>query len=151
MKHVLAPVPAVHLASAHAVFAAQGVVAFGSNAFDVWSSVAEHEATVWIYASSTDKPAGGLPGLSIGKVVWSARFRGLVTADRRGRHPVPAHRPQSTLDDTEFHYGQFWEIDEVEILSPPMSLSSFATTKGAGLSRPPHGPMIVQDPRTRAP
>lgn len=146
MIHLLAPVPAVHIPSARQTLIAHGAVAFGSNAFEVLNPLHGKEVTVWIAASATDAPPSGVAGVEIGRVVMRARLRAIVTANRRGRHPNEALRPASTLDDSEFHYGQFWEVEGAQDLHPGLPVVGLRTARGVRLEALPLGPILIRDP-----
>ena len=146
MIHLLAPVPAVHIPSARQTLIAQGVVAFGSNAFEVLNPLQGKEVTVWIAASATDAPPSGVPAVEIGRVVMRARLRGIVAANRRGRHPNDALRPATTLNDSEFHYGLFWEVEAAQDLHPGIPVVGLRTAKGVRLEAMPLGPILIRDP-----
>jgi hypothetical protein len=150
MLHLLAPVPAVHLPSAMDTFAARGRVAFGSNAYDVLAQVAAKEATFWIAATATDAPAAGVSGWTIGKIVLSGRLAA-VTEARRGRHPDPGLRPRSTETDDEFHYAQYWEVEALTRLDPPLSPIGLRTRQKVALTRIPQGPILILDPQAPPP
>jgi len=143
MSDILAPVPALHLPSAEATFTAQGRVAFGSDAWLFWSK-AVPGTPVWIVASATAFPAGGIPGIDPGKVIFSARLAAVVEADRRHRHPNPALRPATTSDDGA--WTVFFEVEELARLTPPISVIGLRTVQGVSLNRVPQGPLAIHAP-----
>lgn len=145
MTDILAPVPARHLPSAEATFAAQSRVAFGSDAWEFWKRQVPG-TPVWIVASSTGFPAGGLPGIDPGKVIFSGRLAATVEADRRHRHPNPDLRPASTESDGA--WTLFFEVEALERMSPPLSVIGLRTAQGAVLTRVPHGPIAIRQPAT---
>jgi hypothetical protein len=129
------------VASARQVLARAGRVAFGSNAFDILRRLEGQEVTVWIAASATGGP---VPGVHVGHVVMKGRLAGIVAADRRGRHPDPALRPETTADDG--HWGQFIEVDEVTELQPTLPVAGLVTVQGQRLQKLPQGPLPIRDP-----
>jgi len=143
MTHVLAPVPALHLPAAAAAFARAGRVAFGSNAWEFWRRQAPERTAVWVVASSTGFPAGGLPGIDPGKVIFRGRLAGIVAAVR-GRHPDPALRPDSTAGDEP--WAMFFELEMLERLGRPRPVIGLVTVQGARLARVPQGPIAIRDP-----
>ncbi|MCC6305490.1 MAG: hypothetical protein IT545_09870 [Rhodobacteraceae bacterium] len=143
MSHVLAPVPALHLPAAAATFARAGRVAFGSNAWEFWRRQAPGQAVVWIVASATDFPAGGVPGIDPGKVVFRGGLLALVAAVR-GRHPDPGLRPATTASDLA--WAMFFELDGLERLARPLPVIGILTLQGARLARVPQGPIAIRDP-----
>jgi hypothetical protein len=146
MTHILAPVPALHLPSAETVFARQGVVAFGSDAWEFWQK-ALVGSRVWIVASATDFPSAGLPGIDPGKLIFSARLAAITLADRRHRHPNPDLRPAST--EADGNWTLFFEVDDLTRLAPPLSVIGVRTVQGVGLQRVPHGPLNIRDPQVQ--
>lgn len=143
MTDILAPVPALHLPSAEATFAAQGRVAFGSDAWEFWNKAATG-TQVWIVASATDFPTGGIPGIDPGKLIFSARLAAVVEADRRHRHPNPALRPATTAEDGA--WTVFFEVDDLVRLPRPFSVIGLRTLQGVSLARVPHGPLAIRPP-----
>jgi hypothetical protein len=141
MKHLLVPVPARHVAAARETLARSGRVAFGSNAFDVLNRQRGQDVTVWIAASATGGP---VPGVHVGHVILKGRLAGIVDADRRGRHPDPSLRPDTTSDDGQ--WGQFLEVDEVTDLAPTLPVVGLVTVQGQKLQRLPQGPLPIRDP-----
>jgi hypothetical protein len=151
MLHLLAPVPAVHLVAAQDTFRRMGRVAFGSNAFDVLNKVNGKDVTVWIAASSTSAPPGGVPGIEIGKIVLCGQLAGIVNADRRGNHPDPSFRPATTLADKEEHWAQFWEVVALEALRPTLSPIGLRAKGPGRLIGIPLGPVLIDPPDRHTP
>ena len=147
MNHVLAPVPAVHLPSAEATFAAQGRVAFGSDAWTFWLKQVALETCVWIVASATDFPKAGLPRIDPGKVIFRGTLIGTVEADRRHRHPDPALRPANPA--TFGASAMFFELADLVRLAPPLPVLRLATLQGIRLQRVPQGPLAIRDPEAK--
>lgn len=143
MSDILAPVPARHLPSAEATFAAHGRVAFGSDAWEFWNRQAPG-TPVWIVASSTGFPAEGLKDFDPGKVILSGRLAAVVEADRRHRHPNPDLRPASTESDGA--WTVFFEVEALQRLAPPFSVIGLRTAQGVALTRVPHGPIAIRPP-----
>lgn len=145
---LLAPVPLDHLTDGALVAEAQGKVAFGSRAWEVFRRLDGLRnglpVDVWIYASHAHE--GGAP-----KVTWHARYVGHVEAVR-GAHPAGAkYRPPSTTDggeDTANYWAIFWEVQGLRRLAPAEVVP---VTDFQGLDRRsryaarfvPEGPLLV--------
>lgn len=101
---ILAPVPAELIQSAIGVCADHGRVAFGTNAFDVFSKVEEDYGValpVLIYPTVHygDPDKVSRPGYAC----FHARFLRLKQADRNGKHPDGSLRP-SDVDRSRVRY-----------------------------------------------
>ena len=124
---ILAPVPCVHLARGLDTCVAQGRVAFGSNAVEVFldkhgTCAIPEGSRVFI---ATTRPQYGNGHLhSPGKAAFEATFVQWTPADNRGKHLDQILRPSSTLNDTDF-IG-FWEVSGLQALLKPIPFSSFA-------------------------
>lgn len=143
MAHVLAPVPALHLPAAAASFARAGRVAFGSNAWEFWRRQAAGATVVWVVASASGFPAGGMPGIDPGKLIFRGLLAGIAEAVR-GRHPDPALRPASTAGDGP--WAMFFELQALVRLDRPRPVIGLVTLQGTRLVRVPQGPIAIRDP-----
>jgi len=143
---LLAPVPVAHLRDAIAVAARRGRVAFGSDSFDLLDRLRRGGAVgvlpVYVVGSRTgaDSAAGAGPVPEVGRVHLRGRLAAITEGDRRGRHPDAIIRPDSALS-TDGRWALFWELDEVELLKPPLALAQFATRSGQPWLRVPEGPV----------
>ena len=144
MLHILAPVPAVHLPSALETFNRENRVAFGTKATDLFQNLRGKDVVVWIAASSTGAPVGGIEGIEIGKIVASGKLDKTVDADEMGRHPNINLRPKTALDDEPWHL--FWEVTMLEKLSKTIAINGIISTKGKKLTKIPLGPTQIKSP-----
>jgi hypothetical protein len=148
---LLAPVPIEHLRDAVEVCKAQGKVAFGSRAWDVFRQLdAEVNGTpvdVYIYASMD-------PSAERIEVCWHARYIGHVES-RGGAHPEGMRfRPPSTAKyaaDNKGHWAVFWEVDHLRELAPEERLPvgqfiGYGSAKAYKRSFVPEGPLLVINP-----
>ncbi len=140
---LLAPVPTVHLPDLQEIAGRGGHVALGSDAFDLFERLKRSGAAgalpVYIVASRSGLGAGQTPRFDVNKV----HFRGVladVVPAVRGRHPDPALRPASALE-TDTVWALFWEVSDLERISPPLALAKFATRSGQPWMRVPEGPV----------
>ena len=145
---LLAPVPVEHLRTAIAVCEAEGKVAFGSRAWEVFREL-DFERNgepidVYIYAS-------GEPDSDRWEVSWRGRYIGHVEG-KSGAHPDGMRfRPTSTakyVGDNTGHWVVFWELDNlIEIPAeeriPTGQFLGHKTGKQYKKSFVPQGPLIV--------
>jgi hypothetical protein len=146
---LLAPVPEVHLKSAHQ--ASLGRVAFGTNAFDTFDKVKNQlkgmpkgtKVDVYLYASHTDfNPV----------VSWHALYIGYVDHET----DCIEYRPPSTQGNGEntpdTPFGMYWEVESLTLLDKPLPLSGLT---GLGNKKPfgyrgkffvPEGPILIKHP-----
>ena len=148
---VLAPVPAIFMKAAQVTCAVQGRVAFGSEAWDVFSR------TNKIYGS-------GIPVLICptahhgdpdhiarpGYATFRATYLGTTSA-QAGKHPNPAIRPAATIAgagaDTRWSF--FWEVSDLVQLEKQDHVAITSLT-AEGQKKPLsnrfvlHGPMLVK-------
>ena len=145
---LLAPVPLVHLPDAAAVCRAEGKVAFGSRAWEVFRELDVERngapVDVYIYASG-DLGAGKV------EVSWRGRYIGHVEG-KNGAHPDGLRfRPPSTIKnpaDNKGHWAVFWEIDQLNQLEPneriPTSVfNGYKSHKRYAKNFIPEGPVLV--------
>jgi hypothetical protein len=148
---ILAPVPYEHLVSGLNTCAAEGKVAFGSRAYEVFRAfdqlVGKFPAPVLIYASD-DQAKFPL------KATWSATYAGSVET-ANGRHPAGMkYRPASTAQypgDNVGHWAVFWEVSDLSHLGHAdgvliSSLYGFRSKKRYTPGFRPEGPLIVENP-----
>lgn len=142
---ILAPVPEMHLVSGQEVCDRETKVAFGSMAFELFRKADElrrnEPVEVFIYASyaETDRPLRS-------EASWHGLYIGHVPS-RSGRHPNGSRfRPPTTANDRPT-WAIFWEVEQLEPLSSPISIASF---KGLGKRSKytslfiPEGPLLVE-------
>lgn len=145
---LLAPVPLEHLLDATAVCRAEGKVAFGSRAWEVFRELDVERngapVDVYIYAS------GDLGSAKI-EVSWRGRYIGHVEG-KNGAHPDGLRfRPPSTAKnptDNKGHWAVFWELDQLNQLEPSERIptGAFIGHKSGKLCAKnfvPGGPVIV--------
>ncbi len=145
---LLAPVPLVHLRDAVAVREAEGKVAFGSRAWEVFRELdaARNGAPVDVYIY-----ASGDPDSERLEASWYGRYIGHVEG-RNGAHPDGMrYRPPSTAkypSDNKGHWAVFWELDQLRELSaseciPTGQFIGHKTGKQYKKNFVPEGPLIV--------
>ena len=150
---VLAPVPSVLIRDALITCAAQGRVAFGSDATEFRSSaLAKHRigTRVLIYISQNTDPK--IPG---GHATLDGVLIGFAEPNGLGRHKKPQFRPANAIDENDPAYDRqwtfFWEISGLSVTSP-FRLADLMTDplkgKPAKLGKfyVPRGPILVQSP-----
>lgn len=150
---LLAPVPAVILKSALATCSAQGCVAFGTNAWELFVKIDQEygaDLPVLIYPT----PRYGDPDhlCAPGFAAFRGIYRG-TQQPRGGKHPKPALRPATTVDGEEPDTGWalFWEVTDLVQLSKAdriaiTSLTAEGQNKALANGFVPHGPMLVKAP-----
>jgi hypothetical protein len=143
---LLAPVPAVHITSAIETYRRAGRVAFATNAIDVFAKIdEEYGAGIPVIIQPTVR-YGDPKGYA--RSSFGATYDRFVTADRSGRHPDPAVRPDSALNpqDPDTPVLGFWEIVELRQLPSRIAFSTL-TAKGKKTPLPKtfilHGPILV--------
>lgn len=147
---LLAPIPAIFMESALRTCEAQGCVAFGTNAFEVFAKLDEEYGEgvpVLIYPTGHHGNPHGIcdPGY--------ANFRAVYRKAQpawRGRHPTPALRPAATVegDQADSAWAMFWEVSDLVQLSkadrvPITGLTAEGKTKALSTGFVPHGPLLV--------
>lgn len=148
---LLAPVPLEHLLSAAAICEAEGKVAFGSTAREVFRKLdVERNGTpveVYIYAS-------GDSGSTKTEASWRGRYIGHIEG-KNGAHPDGTRfRPPSTTKnpaDNKGHWAVFWELDQLKQLEPGGRIPTGAfighkSGKKYAKNFVPKGPVIVAHP-----
>jgi hypothetical protein len=145
---ILAPVPLEHLLDGQEVAKAEGKVAFGSRAWEVFHKLDEirgdQPVDVFIYASHSGN--SGQP-----KVTWKARYIGHVEG-KQGAHPDGLKfRPPSTTQsasDNAGHWAVFWEVQELQQL-PIADAIRISDMQGYGRKAKykkdffPEGPILI--------
>lgn len=150
---LLAPVPAIFMASALQTCEAHGRVAFGTNAFEVFAKLDLEYGEglpVLIYPTGHHGNPDGI--CEPGYANFRAVYRKTQSASR-GRHPTPALRPASTVqgDQADSAWAMFWEVGDLVRLSkadrvPIISLTAEGKKKALPAGFVPHGPMLVTAP-----
>lgn len=102
---LLAPVPLEHLEAGEATCQREGLVAFGSRAWDTFDKLDKLRSgdpvQVFIYASHCH-PEHRLAA------TWTGEYTGYVCA-KNGKHPEPRYRPPSTqTEDALFDLASSW-------------------------------------------
>lgn len=149
---ILAPVPASIMRSALGTCAAEGKVAFGSGAWEVFERANQEYGEgipVLIYPTHHDGDPDKVcvPGF----VPFRAIYLGTTPATKLGMHPNPAVRPAITINgpsaDTASSF--FWEVSDLKQLSPPERIAITSLT-AEGQKKPftnkftLHGPILVK-------
>jgi hypothetical protein len=148
---LLAPVPAVILKSALATCSAEGCVAFGTNACEVFVKLdLEYGAGLPVLIDPT--PRYRDPNHLCAPGFWN--FRGIYSRTQRprgGKHPNPALRPAATVegDEPDTGWALFWEIAELVQLPKAdriaiTSLTADGQKKAVANGFVPHGPMLAK-------
>ena len=147
---LLAPVPQRHLMAGVAVCHAEGRVAFGSRAWEVFRQLDALRkglpVDVYIYASHGDPP-GAL------EASWHARYIGHVESIG-GAHPAGMRfRPPSTAkyqSDNSGYWAVFWEVEHLTQLAVAQRIQ---VTDLTGFGKPksydpfvPEGPLLIEHP-----
>lgn len=145
MRHFLAPVPAVHIEASAATFRARGSVLLGSNQFELLTSLKGADASVWLAASTGYVPAGGVPSVNIGKVLYCSRFVAADMGDARGRPNRPDLRPATTEGDTA--WTMYYEITDLLAIDPPIATASLHRRGGGRIEVAPHMLVEIDPPR----
>ncbi len=148
---LLAPVPLVHLQDAVDVCEAQGKVAFGSRAWEVFRQLDLERngapVDVYIYASM-GRTADRL------EASWHGRYIGHVEA-KNGAHPDGMRfRPPSTAvnpSDNKGYWAVFWEVDSLRELAPEDRIPTgefigYDSGKAYKKNFIPEGPLLVTKP-----
>ncbi len=149
---LLAPVPAQFLKSALDICAAEGLVAFGTNAWEVFAKVDEEYGSgipVLIYATHFQGTPDKL--FSPGKAGFRAVYKRVQPATKGGKHPKPSLRPVQTIHGAGADTGwtAFWEITDLVQLAEKDRVPITALT-AEGQKKPllngfvPKGPMLVK-------
>jgi hypothetical protein len=143
---LLAPVPVSHLEDGQQVCRANGEVAFGSRAFDVFLELdalrGGRQIKAYIYASHEHRTGGA-------KATWQATYVRWEKALLGGSHPDPErYRPPSTWsEDGQGYWLLFWHVTDLHPLPTEEHVWThhFRDRKhGRRASKPyaPEGPMI---------
>ncbi|MCJ2086452.1 hypothetical protein MKK88_10670 [Methylobacterium sp. E-005] len=121
---ILAPVPAVIIDSAMETCAREGVVAFGTNAFEVFHRVEEEYGTGIPVIIKPTSRYGDPKGYA--RMSFSGKFERFTKADRQGLHPEPEKRPAVTLspEDPDTPVYGFWEISNLRLMPNQVSMGS---------------------------
>ncbi len=146
---LLAPVPARHLQSSLEVCQREGKVAFGSNAFEVFSKLdiehAGQPVPVYFYASHEEdvKLVISWQGIYTGY----RNREGIPYSERnRFRPPTTYQPPQPDTDD----WGIYWEVTDLAEIpegSGHLPLSKiFAYKSRKGINYIPRGPVLINNP-----
>ena len=147
---LLAPVPAILLRSALETCAAQGKVAFGTDAFEMFAKLDQQfgeSVPVLIYPTGQHGDPDGL--CTPGFVSYRATYRGTQQA-WKGKHPTPTLRPTATVegDQQDSKWALFWEVNDLVRLSkidrvPVSELTAEGKKKALPRMFVLHGPMLV--------
>lgn len=149
---LLAPVPWIHLEDGEDTCRSEGMVAFGSRAWELFQELdALRNGTkvpAYIYASH------GADAQALA-VTWAGQYVGRVSSEH-GKHPDPRLRPPSTHEEDEVFdlntsWTLFWHVQDLHRLAEEdrIPLHEFAVH---GKSKPykkgfvPEGPLIVDPP-----
>lgn len=150
---LLAPVPLEHLRDGVSICTAEGKVAFGSRAWEVFRELDNERdgrpVDVFIYAS------GDLTATRL-EISWQGRYIGHVEG-KNGAHPQGMRfRPPSTSKnpaDNKGHWAVFWEVENLRELQSHERIETGAFI-GYRSSKPykknfvPEGPLLVIQPRS---
>ncbi len=147
---LLAPVPLMHLGEGRDTCIAQGKVAFGSRAWEVFRDLDEkrHNQPVDVYIYASMEHADGSPAAT-----WRAEYIGHVEA-KMGAHPAGMrYRPLSTANypsDNYGHWAVFWEVTNLRMVDDnEQVLVKDLQGVGGNYFKPefiPQGPIIIQSP-----
>jgi hypothetical protein len=148
---LLAPVPRVHLEHGRIVCDAEGRVAYGSRAWEVFRELDRLRhglpVNVYIYPSHSDPP-------SLLETSWKALYIGHVES-QGGAHPEGMRfRPESTAwfpSDNEGFWAVFWEVTNLREVPVPerIKISDFTGYGKRGHYKRdfiPEGPLLVELP-----
>lgn len=136
---ILAPVPKVHLDSAHA--SGMRTVLFGTMRADLfWERGVRAGAVVYLYESLDDeRPIGE------SLVRWEGRFTRYVAHEALTRADGRIRPPSTQGEDP---WAIYWEVSDLRRLSPDeeFRVSDLATEDGHKLSPAfvPHGPVPIR-------
>lgn len=111
---LLTPVPLVHLLDGLEVCEAEGKVAFGSNAWELFEDLDRTRegmpVDVFIYASRSPEPLGNVAS-------WTARYVGYIRRENASAQAIP--RPPSTAEeDAEHYWAGYWLAIDLRRLPP---------------------------------
>lgn len=149
---LLAPVPLIHLQDGERTCRREGVVAFGSRAWELFQELdalrGGADVPVYIYASHD-------PDAEVLAVTWAGDYVGRVSAEH-GKHPDPRLRPPSTREEDEVFdlqtsWALFWHVRGLHRLGEEARIP-IRKFVGHGKSKPykkgfvPEGPLIVEPP-----
>jgi hypothetical protein len=149
MRHLFAPIPWVHLASALDTFERERKVALGSNQLEQFEALRQPTpTTVWLCISTGYVPNGHVANANIGKVVQRGRLIGAEMGDRRGKFHPESLRPESTGDDSAWTF--FYVVTDLEALDPPIASASLIREGGGRIDAAPHQLVWVKDPLPKA-
>lgn len=143
---LLAPVPLEHLVDGQDVCRAEGKVAFGSRAWEVFRKLDQEslqDLPVLIYASHAD-------GVVRPLVTWRATYVGHVES-RAGAHPQgERYRPPSAIaggEDRSGYWAVFWEVTDLHRLAEQeyVPIGRLRDIKGRryGTGFVPEGPILL--------
>lgn len=141
---LLAPVPSVHLEDGETVCRKRGKVAYGSRNWELFRTLDRDRdgltVDTFIYASQV--------GDHKHVVSWHAYYTGHVESIG-GAHPNGARfRPPSTMDDGTGYWAVFWEVTNLERISP-IPIAEFRglnALKNYDKLFLPEGPVRVENP-----
>ena len=153
MYAILAPVPAILLQEALELHSS--IVAFGSNAFEFFSSdevkAEKGKIRVLIFASNTDA-SGPHPLYKPGYVTFNGTYEGFEPSVG-GVHKFPEERPPSAKFDTPV--GIFWRVSNLKKLEMALPLKQLKLPPLPGAEKlrkysgnSPRGPLLIVDPNT---
>lgn len=144
---LLAPIPLEHLEAGFTVCQQAGKVAFGSNAWELFTNIDSLrnglKVHVFIYASNTNTPIGI-------KASWQAVYTGFVDCRKITAAYEDQYRPPSTRkypDDNRFGWPIFWEIESLAPMEEPIPIHRFRGLKkktAFQLDFIPEGPILIQ-------
>lgn len=149
---LLAPVPRIHLEAGELTCRSEGMVAFGSRAWELFQELDAlrdgYAVPVYIYAChGTDEDAL--------EVTWAGEYVGRVSS-QYGRHPDPRLRPPSARKEDEVFdlnssWVLFWHVKALRKLADEerTPISDFTEYRQSTPDKEgfvPEGPLIVAPP-----
>jgi hypothetical protein len=148
---LLAPVPHEHLIDGADVVCAEGRVAFGSRAWEVFRELDGLRkglaVDVYLYASHLEPPDPL-------EASWRARYVGHVESVGSAHPAGMRYRPPSTAkypNDNSGHWAVFWEVDDLAELPTHRriqiaQMTGFGKPKRYGHPFVPEGPILIEHP-----
>jgi hypothetical protein len=145
---MLAPVPAIHMASTIANPHLMRRVAFGTCNESVKDFTIGLDVFIYVTPSRDADPSRSL--VRPGFVTWQGTLGAIVPAERSGRrngkHPDPNVRPPSA-EDTDTAFLMFWEVLNLHKLEgqAAIPLNGFSRPDGSSFSNghPPGWPVLA--------
>jgi len=147
---LLAPVPENLLIDGEQVCVAQGEVAFGSRAYQVFRDLDAERCgepvDVYIYASHAD-------GKRAAVATWTARYVRSVEATPSGRHPEGlGMRPRVGADapgENRGHWAVYWHLANLRRMARPLQIKDLQGLNASKCYRAnfvPERPLRIEHP-----